>query len=231
MTSLSDLKGQSLSTIVCDFFICPSCGIIDRDDERGRRGHRCSHCLVESERARLAFDANIMCLVDLAQVMFHSEAHPSSQKDFQLMSRDVGTLLIICSLREALLTNFFVVNLLAKKVERQLIERLLNDNRSTNQRLNKLFPSVVGVKWKQAIESLPDKHPMNYSDVSSLMEEAAKERNNFLHEGSPWRISRDLPRRCIDSLFVWMSLFVALHNQYTQPFWGVRGDAAAAPGP
>ena len=204
---------------------------MDRDHERGRMGRLCSHCSTEGECGRLAFPGNINLLVDLAQEMFHYEALAGSRVEYRPQGRDVGTVLILCSLREALLINFFVENLLAKKVERQLIERLLNDNRSTNQRLNKLFPSVVGVKWKQAIESLSDKHAMNFSDVSSLMEEAAKERNNFLHEGSPWRISRDLPKRCIDSLFVWMSLFVALHNQYTQPFWGVRGDAAAAPGP
>ena len=71
-----------------------------------------------------------------------------------------------------------------------------------------------------AIKNLSDKYSMDYLEVSSLMEEVAKARNNFLHEGSPWQIGRGLPERCINSLFAWMSLFVDLHNEYTQPFWG-----------
>ena len=61
---------------------------------------------------------------------------------------------------------------------------------------------------------------MDYFGVSFLMEEVAKARNSFLHEGSPWQIAQDLPERGINSLFEWMLLFVHLHNEYTQPFWG-----------
>ncbi len=193
---------------------------MDRDHERMRRGHPCSNCLVEGDRARLAFDANVMCLIDLAQVMFQSEAPTWSREVYRQMGRDAGTLLIIASLREALLTNFLVQNLLAKKVERPLIERLLDDNKLINQKLEKLFPSVIGMKWKRAVENLSEKHSIDYLAASSLMEKVAKARNSFLHEGRPWQLSPDLPERCINSLFEWMSLFVHLHNEYTQPFWG-----------
>jgi len=220
MTSLSEINSQSLSTVVCDFFICRSCGIIDRDHGRMRRGHPCSNCSVEGECGELAFHSNISLLVDLAQETFHSRPPDWKEKRYRPQGRDVGTVLIICSLREALLTNFLVENLFAKKVERPLILRLLDDNRLTSQKLDKLFPSVIGLKWKMAIKNLSNKHSVDYLEVSSLMEEAAKARNKFLHEGSPWQIGRDLPERCINSLFVWMSLFVDLHNEYTQPFWG-----------
>ncbi len=218
-----------LSTLVCDFFICESCGIIDRDHERMRRGHPCSSWFAEST-CLLAFDSNISLLIDLAQEAFHSRAPTWSPKEYRPQGRDVGTMLIICSLREALLTNFLVENLLAKKVDRRLIERMLDDNRLTSQKLDRLFPSIVGLKWKQAIDSLSKKHAKDYTVVSSLMEEAAKERNKFLHEGSPWRINRDLSKRCIDSLFEWMSLFANLHNEYTQPFWSVRAASSSSTG-
>jgi hypothetical protein len=121
-----------------------------------------------------------------------------------------------------LLTNFLVQNLVAKKVDWRRIKRLLDDNMSTKQKFERLFPSVVGLKWEMAINSLSRKHSVDYAVVSLLMKEVAKQRNVFLHEGRPWQISGDISKRCINSLLDWISLFVDLHNEYTQPFWGHR---------
>ena len=136
------------------------------------------------------------------------------------MGRNVGTLLILSSLREALLTDFLRQNLVVKRCDPMLIKRLFDDKRLAGQKFNKLFPSAVGLKWESAVKILSNKHSMDYFGVSFLMEEVAKARNSFLHEGSPWQIAQDLPERCINSLFEWMLLFVHLHNEYTQPFWG-----------
>jgi len=230
MTSASDIKGQSLSTLVCDYFICPYCGIIDRDEGRMCKGHPCSNCSVEGNRARLGFGVNIMLLVDLVQETYHSEAPSKLQSEYRPKGRDIGTVLMICSLREALLNNFLSNNLLAKKVDRRLIERLLDDNKLTNQKFQKLFPTVVGLKWDEAITALSRKHSVHFAEVSSLLREVAKARNQFLHEGSVWKISPDLSERCINSLFKLIYLFVCLHNEYTQPFWGGNDEAATALG-
>lgn len=163
------------------------------------------------------------------QEVYHSEAPELFRDHPTPRGCDVNTLLIFCSLREALLTNFLVENLLAKRVDRELIQRLLADNKSTRQRIDKLFPSVVGAKWETAVTQLSQKNRADYEDVSSFIKEAASERNKFIHEGTPWGITRDLSKRCINSLWMMVSLFVALHNEYTQPV--MRGRDAERPLP
>ncbi|MFN7677853.1 MAG: hypothetical protein ACK5QW_04560 [Cyanobacteriota bacterium] len=229
MREASDIHHQHLSTLVCDHFICQACGIIDRDPERMRVGHRCPTCSAEERRRRLAFHANISLLVDLMQEVFHSEAPALFHDRSSPQGSDINTVLIFCSLREALLTNFLVENLLAKRVDHELIKRLLADNKSTSQRMEKLFPSVVGAKWEAAVTQLSQTNSVNYEDVSSFIREAASVRNRFIHEGIPWGMTRDLSKRCINSMGKMVSLFVALHNEYTHPV--IRGRDAESPLP
>ncbi len=74
---------------------------------------------------------------------------------------------------------------------------------------------------------LGQKNSVNYEDVSSFIKEAASERNKFIHEGKAWGMTHDLSMRCINSLWMMVSLFVALHNEYTHPV--IRGRDAESP--
>jgi len=151
------------------------------------------------------------------QEVFHSEVPELFRDRSAPQGRDINTVLIYCSLREALLCNFLRQNLLAKRVDRQLIKRLLADNKSTSQRMDRLFPSVFGEKWDATMQRLTQKNssqanPVDYENVSLFIKEVAAQRNMFVHEGSSWGVTRDLSRRCINSSWKMTTLMALFHG-------------------
>ena len=217
MIPLSEIDGQPLSMLVCNHLTCKDCGVIDRDYDRLKKGHLCKHCNAPSEAGRLAFAINIHVLVDLVQQAYHSQS-PTGPLDAP-QGQDVGTVLFYCSLREALLNTFIVTNLRTRNIDEALISRMLEDNKLASQKFGGLFTSVMGIKWNDAISDLSRTRAKNYTAVSALMREAAELRNEFLHEGKAWGINRDLAKRCVDSIGQLVSMFVELHNEYTQPLF------------
>jgi hypothetical protein len=216
MRQLSEITGQPISDLVATYFICATCGIVDRDWDRMKAGHPCSSCSTPSGAGRLAFPVNIHILADLVQQTFHSEAQ--IPRIAGPLAADVGAVLIFCTLREALLTNFLKGNLQARDVDAEIIDRLMEDNKLASQKFGQLFSSIVGAKWQVAVQALSDKAARNYLNISDLMKETSQVRNEFLHEGKGWGMNRDLSKRCVDSLADLFSLFAALHNEYTTPY-------------
>lgn len=215
MTVLSEIDGQPASALVCNHLICRNCGIIDRDYDRLKRGHRCDTCGVESEAGSLVFPINIHVLVDLVQQAFHSES-PTRPLDSP-RGADIGSVLYYCTLREALLNTFLLNNLRARRIPEPLIKKLLYDNKLATQKFGGLFTSVVGAKWDEAVEQVSQLARIDFKPVSQLMKTAAELRNQFLHEGSAWSITRSFSTECVDSLPNLVNLFVWLHNEYTHP--------------
>ena len=183
-------------------------------------GHLCTVCGTPSEAARLYFPISIRVLVDLMQQAYHS---PPSDGPHGPQGRDVGTVLYFCTLRETLLNHFLVQVLRAQKVPVSLIDRLLEDNRMASQKFGKLFASVVGQKWDSAVDQASRRLITKFSSVSQLMRRAAEIRNNFLHEGAVWAVTRELSTECMNSASQMAQLFVAFHNEHVHPL------SAAAP--
>lgn len=218
---LSEIDSQPLSTLVCVRFLCKACGVIDGDWGRSRSGHRCSACNAESDGGSLVFPVSIHILVDLIQQSFHSHAPTAPLEAPQ--GSDVGSVLYFCTLREALLNSFLVNHLRAQEIPPPLIAKLLEDNKLAGQKFGGLFTSVVGAKWVEAVSAVSRSAGADFSTVSDLMRRAAEYRNEFLHSGRAWSFTREFAAQCLDSTGELLDLFVALHNEYTQPL--LRRDA------
>lgn len=213
--NLAEIDTQDASTLICDYLACASCGVIDRDHARIRSGTRCSTCGKEGTGGRLAFPISIHVLVDLVQQAYHSKAPVGPTDGPQLQG--IGTILMFCALREALL-NWFLIRLLrAQKVPAPLMDKLLADNKLASQKFGDLFTAVVGEKWERALEEVSRGADVDYLATSNLMKEAAAIRNAFLHEGSAWRATQQLATECVNAMPSLMSLFVGLHNAYAHP--------------
>lgn len=215
MIRLSEIDSQLISTIICDYLICRNCGVINRNYERTQSGYRCQTCDMESDSGTLAFPISVCVLIDLVQQTFHS--HAPTPTSFGFQSADVGTILYFCTLREALLNSFLLNNLRTRKIPEPLIRRLLDDNKLASQKFGNLFASVVGIKWKEAVNHATQKAGVDYIPVSVLMQSAAELRNEFLHSGKAWRCTREYAAQCVDSMSELLGLFVTLHNEYTHP--------------
>lgn len=210
---LSEIDSQEASTLVCLYFICQFCKVIDRNRERSKSGFKCTTCGKEGNGASLAFPVNMHILVDMAQQSYHAKSPvgPISGES----SHDIATVLHFCTLREALINNFLIRNLKAKSIPAEIIERLLEDNKLAHQKFGALFASVTGEKWNQAVISASSYDGYEYAPVSELMIKAATSRNRFLHDGNVWEFDRKFSEECINSLGSMFRLFVALHNVYT----------------
>jgi hypothetical protein len=98
-----------------------------------------------------------------------------------------------------------------------LILRLLADNKLASQKFGKLFLSALGATWDEAIGLTSSRAGIDFRAVATLMRNAAELRNEFLHEGRGWAITRDIATECVDSLGTLVALFAELHNAYTHP--------------
>jgi len=214
-TQLAEIDTQDASTLVCDYLVCGNCGIIDRDHSRMRKGSKCSTCEKESEAGRLAFSINIRILVDLVQQAYHSTAPVGPISGPQVPN--IGTVLLFCTLREALLNGFLINRLRAQHVPKPLMEKLLGDNRLASQKFGELFTSVVGCKWENAVAEASRYTAGDFTSASNLMRDAATIRNEFLHEGRAWQATREFATNCVNAMPLLVGLFVALHNLYVHP--------------
>jgi hypothetical protein len=188
-----------------------------------RRGHLCGACAWPSESGLLAYPVHIHVLVDLVQQAFHADS--ATRPVAGPSASDVGTVLMFCSLREALLTHFLVKNLQTRALDKPLIDKLMDDNKLAHQRFGDLFSSVVGQKWGVAVKAMSDKHSTDFGAVSELMKEAAEKRNEFLHQGRAWGLEREFAASCVNSTGDMTSLFAALHNEFTAPKFKRGGKA------
>ncbi|MBA7707664.1 hypothetical protein ES703_116540 [subsurface metagenome] len=101
-----------------------------------------------------------------------------------------------------------------KDFKKEKRKKLLNDNLTVKKRIDKLFPSLTGIKWKEAVKKIYKHDQLNYVDITEFCQSAAKARNHFLHEGLKHAIPKDMPRQCIAHISPLINLFVSLHNGY-----------------
>ncbi|OUC11936.1 MAG: hypothetical protein B0A82_24845 [Alkalinema sp. CACIAM 70d] len=134
-----------------------------------------------------------------------------------LPGSDIATILFYCTLRECLLSSFLIKNLRTRKIDSLLIERLLDDNKLAHQKFNNLFCSVTGTKWDKALTAIHVRTGQDFKRVSQHMQEAAKLRNDFLHNGKFRYIDKSFSEACINTLGELFDLFAELHNEYNHP--------------
>ena len=208
---ITDINFQPLSSLLLDFYICPSCKVIDKDENRALDGHPCSSCGKASHGARQYFSPSVIALVDLVQEYFQlSKGDQSTNKD----KHRLAAVIFFCTLGEVLLENFLVECMAKQDISRQVQKRLLDDSQFAKQRIEKLFPLFTGISWKSAIENLDNQSELNYSETVSFYLDVVKKRNKILHKGNVWSISSEISRECIDKMWPLINMFVALHNEY-----------------
>jgi len=211
-----EIRNQRLSSLFRNFIICETCKRIGREQEREKTGYKCPYCGAESEPIEYLY-LNALKLIDLMQELYHSaqeEAPDSKRRD----RRDIQLAVVIffCSLGEVLLVQFLENLMIKMGLPLEVRKRLLDDNQSVKQRLEKLFPTLTGVKkWKKAVRTLDRERPeLNYIETVRFYEKVRDVRNKFVHGGNKWAIPQEMPEQCIRHIWPLVHLFVDLHNKY-----------------
>ena len=212
---------QSLSMTVANYVACKGCQIVDRDHDRARSGHICSTCGHVSEGAILYFHVNIHIPIDLIQESYHSiSAKQNTEKLYEGEGpHDVSVVIFFCTLREALLDNLINNIMRVHNLPDGVTSRLLSDNKFHIQKQDKLFKSLTGEKWNEAIDNLKKNANLDYKEIDRFVVSVVKARNNFIHEGFKWDINRELSTSCINNIFGLIKTYTELHNKYVHPYY------------
>lgn len=218
-----EIKDWPLSSSLVDFLICDYCHFVDRDPNRSKTGYPCPVCKQPSKAGHIYFHFSVYILIDLMQESFHSKPWKKSGNNEMRENGErahwVSVVLFFCTLKEVLLYRLIHFLLLAQKVPKGVYNRLLEDNKFHSDRINKLFPSLTGKKWKKAIKELDIDGRISYDDLNILLEKTTKSRNLFLHEGNELVIDKAMAENCMRNISALLNLFVELHNRYVYPLW------------
>jgi hypothetical protein len=212
---LLEIRNQALSTLLADFSVCHGCAVVDRNKNRIQVGTPCPECSIPSKGATAYFHLEVVTLIDLMQEIYHSSPSPrqgsqpsrSPKRDHQL-----AVVIFFCTLGEVLLGHFLREAMIALNLPKGVIDRLLSDHQYAKQRIEKVFPSVTGRKWKKTVEQLSSSAKLDYSTTVDFYLQAVEARNKFLHDGVKWAIPEGMPEKCMRTIGPLLNLFVALHN-------------------
>jgi len=213
-----DIQDQPLSSVIDVFFICQFCKVVDRNNERMDVGYICPNCGNKSPGGQSYFHIAVASLIDLMQEAYHQVPMANTNNNINEKkgknTYKLSVVIFFCTLGEVLLEHFLNELMTALNIPNTDQERLLVDNLFLTQRIQKLFPSLTGNKWKNIIGELCKKTSLNYYDTEKFYINAINVRNKFLHRGNKWAIPVEMPQKCMKKIWALINLFVSLHNHY-----------------
>jgi hypothetical protein len=220
-----------ISSLLEQFNICESCGVVDTLADRMVVGTLCPDCHTPSKCAYTYFHLSLLGIVDLIQEAYERipENSPTSSYSINIPGSAHCTSVVIfyCVLREALLERLIEELMSFQYLSDNLRERLTKDYASHYDRLFKLFPALTGVSWDEALKCVHSETGKDFGPISNTLKEMADARNRFIHETNIYSINRDTAKQCIESIYGTFELFVELHNLLVHPKH--KKDRTAAP--
>jgi len=211
------LTRQSWTDFILGYYICQSCWFVDRDDERIRVGYPCGRCGVPSPGGFTYFDITVGAIADLIAEFYplpDPTLHtPLNNTEPPRESHSLAILVFFCTLGEILLQHFLECCMLNLNIALNVRKRLFDDN-FFKQRLDNLFPSLVGVSWKNAVKAAAKNSHAEFQSAVDFYIVASKRRNKLLHLGEKWDMPPDMAKRCFDNMVPLIRLFIELNNTY-----------------
>ncbi|OGU51355.1 MAG: hypothetical protein A2080_10885 [Ignavibacteria bacterium GWC2_36_12] len=219
-----EIKNQRYSTFIANFFMCEYCHYVDCNWNRMMVGFKCKVCSKPSDGAIIYFSSSVTSLLNLIQESYHSKFYISESKEensFEESAKShyLSVVIYFCTLREVLLQKFLDEMCLLHKIPTLVYERLLADNQMYSQKQNKLFYSMLNIKWEDAIKEANTKDDLDYIYLNTLLKKAVDCRNEFLHKGRDYFIDRKLAEECIMNLWTLLNLYVRFHNDFVHPYY------------
>ena len=216
---ISNITSTSLSFATANHQICTHCMIVDRDMKRIEGGYLCTVCKMPGDTGHMFFDFNILTLIDLIQEAYLAKPWKASELENEnINSHSLSVLIFFCTLREVLLERLIYNLMVMHKLPESIRERLYDDNRTYSDKMNRLFPSLVGLKsWKEAISTLQGKTGNDYNKINDFLKTASDMRNEILHEGDKWAFEGYMKNHCLENIPLLLGLYVDFHNVFIHP--------------
>lgn len=209
-------EGQPFGVLSLSYHVCKACRIVDQDENRTTIGYSCPNCLAIGQIGNQYFPISVWSLMNLMQEYFHSNAVAINANRIDPKPENIHRLAVaifFSTLVEVLMENLLKEFMAKLKLPGKIMNRLFEDSLYFSQRSKKLFPSLSGVKWKDAINAISSPS-YDYNELMGFCQSVSKERNRFLHEGNQWAISIETPEKCMERIHELLEMFVKLHNTY-----------------
>ena len=216
---VSKIKNISLSYIIANHQICGHCRVVDQDLNRIEGGYLCTVCKMPGDTGHMFFDFNIISLIDLIQEAFHAKTKQFSKLiNKRINAHGLSVLIFFCTLREVLLERLIYDLMVMHNLQKSIRERLYYDNRNYSDRMNRLLPSLLGLKsWKETISTLQEKTGNDYKEINEFLKAASDMRNEILHEGDKWAFEGHMKNDCLQNIPSLLGLYVDFHNAFIHP--------------
>lgn len=223
------IKDRLLGEILDDFFICENCQIVDNDSGRLERGYKCPLCKETDDRCMSYFSTQVTSLINLMQEFYHTQQIITDDKGeahapFWAGNIKLPVIIFFATLRELLLNNLIDELFKAKKIDGGICERLLADSPTHTQRLDKLFRTLTGKKWKAALKLIDQKEGTDFVSLDDFIKTVVNARNDFLHNGNTWEIKDSMADECIRKIYPMLRLHAYLHNYFVYTIYDFERD-------
>lgn len=221
---VTDIKDQPLGILLANFYICQDCHIVDNDHDRMNVGHHCSNCGNPSPGGQSYFGFKVNSLITLMQEFYHSEQSITNGFDEVKDLKWIGNvklpvIIFFVTLREVLIDNLLQKLFVARGLPDDICERLLADSSGYKQRIDKLFRTLAGEKWKNALKKISQEQNFDFIALDDFVEEIVKARNTFLHSGIKWAIKEEMAKQCLRNIYPVLSMYKNLHNKYVLKYY------------
>ena len=221
---VTDIKHKSLGLALDNFYVCQICHIVDNDHDRLEIGHPCSNCGKPSPAGQSYFGLQVYSLLTLKQEFYHSKQIITDETGEAQELEWIGNvklpvIIFFTTFREVLLKKLLNELFLAMDLPKEINERLLPDSPTHKQRLDKLFKTLTGKKWKNALGMVSKEQNFDFIALSDFVEKIVNARNTFLHTGMKWAIKEEMAKECLNNTYHLLNLYAALHNRYVVPHY------------
>jgi len=213
------IKDRPLGEVLDNFFICENCHIVDNDFGRLEPGYKCPQCLKTDDRGMSYFSTQVTSLINLMQKFYHTQQVITNDEGeahvpFWAGNVKLPVIIFFATLRELLLNNLIDELFKAKKIDGDICERLLLDSPTHKQRLDKLFKTLTGEKWKAALTLIDKKEGTDFVSIDDFIKAVVSSRNDFLHNGNTWEIKDSMADDCMKKIYPMLKLYAYLHNYF-----------------
>jgi len=203
---------QMLSTLRFFFFECDKCNSIVGSNE-AQQGNGCPICKTPNRvRSIYNFGEAVHSLIDLMLEFYYLKKDTEKTSTLNGNHR-LAVVIFFCTLGEVLLDGFLRESMDKVSIQDKLQEKLFNDNKSIQQKLD-LFKALTGVDFKEEAAYLSLDCELDYSKVLVFHKSVKDARNSFLHTGYKNMIDIKMPEKCLSNVWPLLNFFVALHNRH-----------------
>jgi len=200
------------------YYICQSCEVVDRDNNRSIVGYKCPRCSIPSPGGNIYYDITVGAIADLIAGFYPLPDLDSSSSTGPIPdppeSHRLAILVFFCTLGEVLLQQYLERGMIRLGLPLEIQNRLLQDNMFTTKRIQRLFPILTGVPWQEAVKTVSKRAKTDFKKTVDFYIEANGKRNLLLHLGNKWAVPSDMAKQCFDNIAPLIKLFVEFHNTY-----------------